>query len=139
MRTLRVIFVLSTLHLAGSSLLAQSSQRANLLSLRDHTPAELLPDTLTSALQPLSSTSVLSPTFTFYQKENTILLHLRDSDNQISLRVADSIGNVVQLIERKGLGVGFYEFTLFKEPARSGLYTVHLVVNKQMSTFQAFP
>ena len=141
MRTLRVIFVLSALHLAtGSSLLAQSSQRADWLSLSDNVSVKLLPDTISSVSnQPSSSTSVLPATFKFHQKKNTILLYLRNSDNQVSLRVIDSTGNIVQVAEQKNLDQGFYEYVLFKKPAHSSIYTACLVVNEQMLTFQIFP
>lgn len=141
MRTLKVVFILFCLHWAvGPSLLAQSSQRTELLSFSDSTLTESLSDTLLFVTEPphlLPSAS--SPAFTFHQKENTILLYLHNPDNQLTLRVTDSIGNTVQATERNDLDEGFYEFILFKESVRSGLYTIRLVVNEQFSNFQVSP
>ena len=88
-----------------------------------------------SATAPVSRAAA-ALSFTYYRQATSVLLHLKKSHNQVTLQVTNTIGNTVQLLSEENLVGGFYELPVLNQWLLSGVYTVRIVINEQVSTFQ---
>ncbi len=90
----------------------------------------------TTITSPFSASEPAVP-FTFHHRDRVILLHLTAANNQVLLRVMNSLGDCVHILEKENLPQGFYEFPLLhhSKPS-SGIYAIKLAVNGRLTAFQ---
>ena len=84
----------------------------------------------------LPTGQILTNSFALHRQKNSLLLHLKDDHNQVSLQVTNAVGSIVQT-SAKNFTSGFYELPILNDRVAPGIYVIKLVINEQTITLRS--